>query len=276
MQLRRRGPADPIVILAWNVLVAHPGVPRLAAPEHPARRSGDSGRQRVHRRNGPGLAERPWVEVITNPDNHGFAGGCNDGARGPRAEIVVFLNNDTVVPQSWLTNLLEPFSRPLVGATGPRSNAVSGIQLLTPVPYASPFLPEFERFADAWAAWFGGQSTEVRRLVGFCLAVRREAFEDVGGFDERFVGGNFEDDDLCCKLSSVGWTLRVAQGCFVHHDNHVSFQPEQRRFLGRCFTPTGSALPANGRVPGRVRREGQGVGVRKICFGVATAGSQRP
>lgn len=170
-----------------------------------------------------GLAGLPWVDVVSNSENRGFAGGCNDGARVARNDVLVFLNNDTVVPQSWLTTLLEPFAHPLVAATWPRSNAVSGIQMLAPVLYSSPFLPEFERFADAWRAWFAGQSIEVNRLVGFCLAIRRDAFEEVEGFDERYVGVNFEDDDICRKLMSLGWTLRIALACFVHHDNHVSF-----------------------------------------------------
>jgi GT2 family glycosyltransferase len=120
--------------------------------------------------------------------------------------------------------LLAPFADPLVAATGPRSNGVSGSQLLTPVPYGSPLLPEFERFADAWAAWHSGQTSPVERLVGFCIAVRRDAFVTVQGFDERYVGGGFEDDDLCRKLSSLGHVLQVAHACFVHHDAHSTFR----------------------------------------------------
>jgi GT2 family glycosyltransferase len=241
-------PPVSVVILAWNAW-AH-----TAACLDSVRRSIGPLDQVVVVDNGSsddtaeGLAARPWVDVVTNPHNRGFAGGCNDGARAANNEFLVFLNNDTVVPQNWLTTLLEPFSQPLVGATGPRSNAVSGIQLLTPVPYASPFLPEFERFANAWAAWFAGQSTEVNRLVGFCLAIRREAFEDVEGFDERYVVGNFEDDDICRKLTSLGWTLRLAQACFVHHDSHVSFiennvdfsatfYANQERFMAKWHQP---------------------------------------
>lgn len=217
-------PPVSIVILAWNAWE------RTRACLDSLRRSVGPDDQVIVVDNGSSdatageLAARPWVEVVTNEENHGFAVGCNDGAAVATRDVVVFLNNDTVVPEAWLATLLAPFADPVVAAVGPRSNGVSGPQLVAPVPYASPLLPEFERFARAWAAWFAGQSSEVDRLVGFCLAVRRAAFEEVDGFDPRYVGGGFEDDDLCRKLRSVGWVLRISHPCFVHHDVHATFE----------------------------------------------------
>ena len=46
---------------------------------------------------------------MTNQENHGFAGGCNDGAAVARHDILVFLNNDTVLSGRWLDPLIVPF-----------------------------------------------------------------------------------------------------------------------------------------------------------------------
>src|SRR5437764_613371 len=66
-------------------------------------------------------------------------------------------------------------------------------------------------------------ATEVERLVGFCLAVKASAFAEVGGFDERFEVGGYEDDDLCQRLRDAGGRLVIAHSSFVHHVGHQTF-----------------------------------------------------
>lgn len=171
-----------------------------------------------------GLRRYPWARVVTNAENLGFAAGCNRGAAGARGDVVVFLNTDTLVAGRWLDDLLEPFADPGVGATGPRSNFVSGAQLVEAVPYDPTRLPELRRFAREWRDAHRGQVDEVQRLVGFCLAVRRSAYEAVGGFDEGFGIGGYEDDDLCARLVGAGWRLLVASASFVHHHGHKTFE----------------------------------------------------
>lgn len=170
------------------------------------------------------LARYPWVEVVANAENHGFAGGCNDGARVARHDVVVFLNNDTVLGGRWIDPLVRPFEEdPAVGATGPRSNFVSGPQVAEGASYLAGDTAGMRRFARAWAESHRGQVEEVGRLVGFCLAVRRQAFDDVGGFDTAYGIGGFEDDDLCCRLTAAGYRLLVAHESFVHHEGHQTF-----------------------------------------------------
>ena len=76
---------------------------------------------------------------------------------------------------------------------------------------------------DDWQDRHEGRCEEVTRLVGFCLAVRRDAFERVGGFDERFGLGGYEDDDLCRRLVAEGGRLLVVHDAFVHHHGHATF-----------------------------------------------------
>ncbi|MGC8463035.1 MAG: glycosyltransferase [Acidimicrobiales bacterium] len=165
----------------------------------------------------------PWVEIVTNEENRGFAAGCNQGAALARHDVVVFLNNDTVLTGRWIEPLVAPFDDPVVGATGPRSNFVSGPQVAEGVTYGPGDRAGLRAFARAWASEHRGQVTRTDRLVGFCLAVRTEAFRTVGGFDEGYEVGGFEDDDLCRRLTDAGWELVVAHECFVHHAGHRTF-----------------------------------------------------
>jgi len=73
-----------------------------------------------------GLRSYSWIRVITNEQNRGFAVACNQGAAEATRDVIVLLNNDTVVTRHWIESLLAPFQDPTVGATGPRSNFVSG------------------------------------------------------------------------------------------------------------------------------------------------------
>ena len=195
------------------------------------------------------LAERP-VTVITNPDNLGFAAACNQGIDAARGEFVCVLNNDTEVTPGWLEALLAVLDMgDSVGLVGPRSNSISGPQV---VPGAPPLSDAGA--AHAWArSWTGAErgSWPARRLVGFCLLGRRRTFAEVGGFDTGYGIGNFEDDDLCDRVLASGRQLRVCDGAVVLHHGSATFQAARidwsttlrsgaRRFAaGRAASPGG-------------------------------------
>ena len=167
------------------------------------------------------LAQFPWAHVITNKENLGFAKACNQGAQVATGGAIVFLNSDTVPVGHWLDQLLAPFSDPAVSAAGARSNFVSGPQLVPAARYTNK--AELRDFERSWRWGHTGQVSEVARLVGFCLAVRRSAFEAIGGFDEAYTSGGYEDDDLCRRLVEAGGKLVIAHGSYVHHIGHASF-----------------------------------------------------
>jgi GT2 family glycosyltransferase/tetratricopeptide (TPR) repeat protein len=218
------GPSATVVILAWNAW------DRTRACLDSLQTTLRSGDQVVVVDNGSTdetaaeLPNYPWVEVVRNRENRGFAPGCNQGAAVARGGVIVFLNNDTLVHAGWLDELLSPFDDPEVAAAGPRSNNVSGDQLVREISYQEDEPASIAAFAEDWRRTHGGWKTECARLVGFCLAVRADTFRSVEGFDEHYRIGGFEDDDLCMKLRAAGLRLMVAHGSFVHHAAHATFE----------------------------------------------------
>ncbi len=164
------------------------------------------------------------TRVIANSTNRGFAAGNNQGLALARGNNILLLNNDTVVPPGWLERMLSVFDRhPEAGLVGPMSNYVSGPQLIPGISYHG--LPEMEAFAARWSAENAGQviQSEVR-LVAFCLLVRRQVIEKIGGLDERFGSGNFEDDDFCIRAALFGYGAMIAKDAFVHHTGSQTFK----------------------------------------------------
>ncbi|MCR8845362.1 glycosyltransferase family 2 protein [Paenibacillus sp. SC116] len=166
------------------------------------------------------LKQQPDVTLICNEYNKGFATGCNQGMAIATGDQILFLNNDTVVTPNWLTHLIDAlYASPDIGIVGPLTNYSSGHQII-PVPYKELF--DLNVFAHEHQIVNAGKTTEVRRLIGFCLLVKRKVLDEVGGFDELYDIGNFEDDDLCLRAAKAGYRLYIANACFIHHVGHAT------------------------------------------------------
>lgn len=160
------------------------------------------------------------VILIENETNKGFPAACNQGLRVARGEQFLMLNNDVVVTHGWLNNLLKClYADPRHGAVGPVSNSVSGTQVRSQ-PYQT--LDEYHEFARDFNQSESEKWLYTLRLVGFCLLIRREVYEKIGEFDERFGIGTFEDDDYCMRVRHAGYKLVIASDTYVHHYGSVT------------------------------------------------------
>nr|WP_326248486.1 glycosyltransferase [Bacillus subtilis] len=161
------------------------------------------------------------IKAIFNTTNEGFAKACNQGLEVASGDNILFLNNDTVVTNQWLEPMIKLlYQDDKIGMVGPVSNYVSGPQQV-PVNYTN--VEEIEDFSRLYCLQQRGRSKAVLRLVGFCLLVKKKVLDQVGGFDERFVGGSFEDDDLSLRVLQAGYQLKIALDSFVHHHGHATF-----------------------------------------------------
>lgn len=169
-----------------------------------------------------GRAGPSRVEVIRNDSNRGFAGGCNQALARARGDYVVFLNNDTIVPPGWLDGLVAwaLSDWPTVGLVGPVANYSRPPQQIA-VDYVDQV--GIDAFAARRRRDFAGKALAVERLTGFCLLTRREVLAKIGGFDEDYGVGFFEDDDLSVRARQAGYKLLVALEVFVHHYGSRTF-----------------------------------------------------
>lgn len=172
----------------------------------------------------PYLLEQEDITVIANKENEGFAKGNNQGVKKATGDIILFMNNDTVVTSGWLESLQKTlYSRDDIGFAGPVSNNISGNQQI-PVTYNQETLEGLEAFAADYVKEKTGEKKKVLRLVGFALACKKKVLDDIGLFDESFGIGNFEDDDLCLRALRKGYKLYIAQDSFVHHYGSITFK----------------------------------------------------
>lgn len=171
------------------------------------------------------------IKIISNIVNQGFAKSCNQGIKIASGDNILLLNNDIIVTKNWLANMIKIlYSDGKTAMVGPVSNNVSGYQQI-PVNYRNfsgnnitdGDIEKINEFAAGRSDKYGDCFKTVRRLVGFCLLIKKSVLNDIGYFDERFGLGNYEDDDLCYRAFLKGYNLKIALGSFVHHIGHATF-----------------------------------------------------
>jgi len=183
------------------------------------------------------LAAQPALTVIRNEQNRGCAPAWNQGvaaagilrnapdspapvqgsilrntqnwpAGTDAPEWVVVLNNDVRLPAGWLAALLGAAER-------------HGLDIVCPAMRERDPNYDFESYARDFSAKLGGV---VRRggAHGVCFAVRRAVFARIGGFDEAFRIGQFEDADFFRRARQAGFRAGVVGACFIHHFGSVT------------------------------------------------------
>ena len=178
---------------------------------------------------------REWLKlqkdivVILNDENVGFPKGCNIGiAHSQKENDILLLNNDTVVTPRWLDNLKTClYSDEKIGATGSITNSCSNYQSVG-VPYSD--IKDLIPFAEANNVTNPEKWEQKTRLVAFCMIVKREVINKIGIFDERFSPGNFEDDDLCMRITEAGYKMMLCNDSFIHHFGSSSFNKDYNVF----------------------------------------------
>jgi GT2 family glycosyltransferase len=166
---------------------------------------------------------------FTEPFN--FSRKCNLGALHATGENLVFLNDDMeAVSQGPVEQLVTPLAEGGVGATGAKllfeddhiqhAGLVYGSGTVTHVYY---------RMRPTSVGAYGDlfSNREVSALTGACLAVRRDVFEEVGGFCEE-LPLNYNDVDLSLKIRRTGRRLVWLHGVVLHHFESVSRTTEVR------------------------------------------------
>jgi len=168
--------------------------------------------------------EHTTVRMICNAKNLGFSAGNNVGMAASTGRHVILLNSDVVVTSGWVERLIRAAeSHPRAGLVGPMTNNISGLQQLSDVGYDQESLAGLEAYAAGQAADHQGRIDRTLRVTGFCLLIKRELLARIGGLDEIFGQGNYEDNDYCLRAHLAGFECLIARDCFIHHFGSRSF-----------------------------------------------------
>ena len=160
------------------------------------------------------------VHAIQNQSNRGFAAAVNQGLAASRGEVLVIMNNDTLVPPGWLERLEHHLHDLAVGLVGPMTNE-AGNEAEIDTPYRT--YGELLDFAKKRAIEADRRLVDVPVATMFCAALRRDVLEAVGPLDELFEVGLFEDDDYSARARAAGYRVALAEDAFVHHFGEAAF-----------------------------------------------------
>ena len=145
--------------------------------------------------------------------NLGFGGGANLGVKQASGELVLILNPDVVLTEGALGSLLEGFRRhPEAGGLIPRLRGPGGEPQhrwqLRRLPSPGTLVAQALGLpAGGGAAGEPASGSPVEQPAAAALALRRDVFEAMGGFDEDFYPAWFEDVDLARRLADRGQRL---------------------------------------------------------------------
>jgi len=173
----------------------------------------------------------PGVTLIQSARNLGFAAGYNRAAAQARGRHLLMLNPDTVVAPGALGRLVRFLDHhPGAAAVGPRLlNSDGSLQLSCrrfPRPMAAllrntllgRLIGGRDRFTREYlmANWDHATTREVEWISGAAMAIRREAWGKVGGFDEGFFM-YAEDMDWCLRAHQAGYTIHYLPEAVITH-----------------------------------------------------------
>ena len=172
-------------------------------------------------------SERANIRLILNKKNRGFPGGNNDGVKEAKGDIVILLNSDTVVPRGVIKKLgLHMENNPDWGMLGPITNAAGNEQkIYISEENVEKAIVEGEKFC----AHARNDCFQSERLDFFCVAIRRDIYNDLGGLDEHFGLGYYEDLDFSHRARQAGIKMMVAEDCFIFHSAGNTFSDIGRK-----------------------------------------------
>lgn len=166
----------------------------------------------------------PEIKIASFDRNYGYCGGNNRAVPFAEKEILVFLNNDVKVTSNWLYGLDKAFNDRDIVAAQPKIRSseqpdhfeYAGAAGGHIDKYGYPFcrgriFNEVEKDEGQY-----DDKTDLFWASGAALAIRKDVFNDHGGFDEDFEF-HMEEIDLCWRLQNQGHRIVYAPESVVYH-----------------------------------------------------------
>jgi GT2 family glycosyltransferase/glycosyltransferase involved in cell wall biosynthesis len=195
------------------------------------------------------VEEFPWVRIVANEENIGFAHAANQAIQLAEGDYLLFLNPDTVIPPGSISASVAELDRhadvgmlgcKLVRTDGTFDHACKrGFPTVASSLYyffgLSRLRPSSPRFAQYTAGQLGeDEAGFVDAVNGAFMLARREAVEDVGPMDERYWL-YAEDLDWCHRFWETGWKILYWPGVEIVHRKGGSTGEQRSWILNRAF-----------------------------------------
>lgn len=172
--------------------------------------------------------------VMYAPRPFNFAQIVNESVAASDANLILLLNDDTeVVDGEWLAFMVGYARQDRVGAVGTLllypDGSIQSAGMLVGARGAAEHL-----YHHGSPTLFGYSNRarlpqDLTVVAGTCMLIRRDAFDDVGGWDESFPAA-YNDVDFCLKLRARGWrVLYVPDAAVIHHESATFGQHQQGR-----------------------------------------------
>jgi GT2 family glycosyltransferase len=166
-------------------------------------------------------------KVIANKGARGFPNNCNYTVSQTKSEFICLLNNDTAATPLWLDVMLREMDDPSVGIVGAR--------LLYPGDHKLAFCLQHAGVAHnrdgmPYHIYRGmgkhfppaNERREINAVTFAVVLIRRKLWEELGGLDETYVGGQFEDMDFCARARAADWKIVYQPLALLYHYEHGS------------------------------------------------------
>jgi len=174
----------------------------------------------------------PRVRLIQNETNLGYAGGNNVGLQAAKGDILVLLNQDTVVQPGWLTAIVDTLADETIGIVGCKGLYPDG----KTIQHAGTKI----RFEDAYTEHIGvneldqgqyDQALDMLYVTGAAFALRRQIFEKLGGLDEAYYPAYYEEMDYCWRVSRLKFRIVYQPKAVFWHYETASLPDEEGRAI---------------------------------------------
>src|SRR5881394_877974 len=168
----------------------------------------------------PGTVADPKIKHVTHRQgNIGFGRNVNFGFRHTNNPYVLVLNDDVYLSPNAVEKLMEVMG-PKVGIVGHLTWYPNGTIYHAGKPRATGGGIGFPHIDHRGYIPTITEPKQMENTNGASILVRRKAFYDAGGFDERFVF-YAEDDDICMRMRKSGWQVWYTPYATGIHDEHA-------------------------------------------------------
>jgi hypothetical protein len=179
----------------------------------------------------------PQARLIARETNGGFGAANNEAMRLAKGRFFLLLNSDAFPETTAVAALLAFIQEyPRVGVVGPRLSNADGSLQVSCHPFPTPLFAWRENLwlTRGYSRWAHDRVRRVDFVIGACLLVRRETYEEVGGFDETFFMYS-EEADWQRRMQDAGWERVFVPEARVTHLGGASGAKEEARIRRHFF-----------------------------------------